>query len=112
MNLRRVVHSETKGFSHPSIGYDEAVEIFKNLNWYDENTFYNQEFGDSYIQFKALKKGDIIGDKELKVEILLDENMIKFAASTVSIQEALDLIKYYFEHDEIGEISSYHIEYI
>lgn len=112
MELRKIIHSESKSHNEPPLTYEEAVDLFKKLDWSDENTFYNQEFGDSYLQLKALRYDEIFDQKEIKVEILLDKNIIKFAATKVTKQEALDLIRYYFEHNEIGDISSYSTEFI
>ena len=112
MELRKIIHSESKSHHEPPLTYDEAVELFKKLDWSDANTFYNQEFGDSYLQLKSLRNDEISDQKEIKVEILIDENIIKFAVTKVTKQEALDLIRYYFEHNEIGDITSYTTEFI
>lgn len=112
MELRKIIHIWSKGHSGSLLSYEEAVELFYDLDWSDENTFYNQEFGDSYLQLKALPTNAIFNQKEIKVEILTDANIIKFAVTKVTKQEAVDLIRYYFEHDEIGDISTYTTELI
>lgn len=112
MELRKIIHSESKSHNEPPLTYDEAVELFKKLDWSDENTFYNQDFGNSYLQLKALRNDEIVDQKEIKVEILVDEDLIEVAVSKVTKQEAIDLIKYYFEHDEIGDITAYGREFI
>lgn len=112
MELRKIIHSESKSHNEPPLTYDEAVELFNKLDWSDENTFYNQDFGNSYLQLKALRNDEITDQKEIKVEILIDEDLIEFAVTKVTKQEALDQMKYYFEHDEIGDITSYGREFI
>ena len=106
------MHSESKSHSEPPLTYDEAVELFNRLDWTDENTFYNQDFGDSYLQLKAMRNDEVSDNKDIKVEILVDENIIKFAVTKVTREEALDLIKYYFEHSKIGDITSYTTAFI
>lgn len=112
MERRKILHSESKSHNEPPLTYDEAVELFNRLDWTDENTFYNQDFGDSYLQLKAMRNDEVFDNKDIKVEILVDENIIKFAVTKVTREEALDLIKYYFEHSEIGDITSYTTEFI
>lgn len=73
--------------------------------------YYNQEFGNSYLQLKPLDRAEVVGSKEIKVEILIDENLIKFAVTEVTMTEATALIKYYFELDEIGNIDSCGVGY-
>jgi len=111
MVLRKIIHSKSDGHYGIPMNYPEALALFYTLNWDDENTFYNQEFGDSYLQLKPLDRAEVVGSKEIKVEILIDENLIKFAVTEVTMTEATTLIKYYFEHDEIGNIDSYGVGY-
>ncbi|MBL1222392.1 hypothetical protein JET18_16185 [Chryseobacterium sp. L7] len=112
MEIRKILHSESKGHNASLLNYDEAVALFKSLDWTDDYTFYNQEFGSSYLQLKTLSPNEVFDNKDIKVEILLDENIIEFAVTKVTREEAVELIHYYFEHDEIGNIDSYSTEYI
>jgi len=89
----------------------EVLVLFYMLNWDDENTFYNQELGDSYLQLKPLDEVVVVDNKEIRVEVFIDKNLIKFEVTEVTTTETIALIKYYFEHDEIGNIDSYGIGY-
>ncbi|RKE55499.1 hypothetical protein DFQ12_0331 [Sphingobacterium detergens] len=111
MILRKIIHSKSKGHYGIPMNYQEALALFYTLNWDDENTFYNQKFGDSYLQLKPLDRTEVADNKEIKVEILIDEYLIKFAVTAVMMSEATALIKYYFEHDKIGNIDSYGVGY-
>lgn len=85
--------------------FEEAKYLFDKIHWKYKSHYFKLLFGDSFLRFGRTENSEI-----LRAEILLnsDDNIV--ATKEVSKKEALKLIEYYFEHDDVGDISGFKIE--
>lgn len=85
--------------------FEEAKYLFDEIHWKYKSNYFKLLFGDSFLRFGRTENSEI-----LRVEILLnsDDNIV--ATKEVSKKEALKLIEYYFEHNNVGDISGFKAE--
>lgn len=107
MTKRKITYEDYSNLSGTSdLAIDDVIFLFEDLDWKQEGTFFTLEFTDSFMQFLSEDESN------LTVEIMLDENDMKIARKNVSHQEAIELIKYYYENDSISIDDSYAETYI
>ncbi len=82
------------------------MNVFRSLNGNLEGCFYTQDFSHSIVQFIS------DGNGMLRAEIMLDTANLKVATKTVSLDEAEDLVRYYFLNYEISIDDSYEEGYV
>lgn len=85
--------------------FEEAKYLFDEIHWKYKSNYFKLLFGDSFLQFSRGENSEI-----LRAEISLNSDNMIVATKEVSKEEALKLIKYYFEHDDVGDISGFKIE--
>jgi len=101
MKTRKINYDSSNYSGESNLSLDDAKDLFAKMDWSEKGNFYTLLFGDSFLQFITKVPN------ELTVEIMLDEDNLLIATKTVSIEEGLQLIEYYFDNDAIGDISDF-----
>lgn len=100
MKTRNITYDSSNYSGESNLSFFEAKDLFESIDWTENGNFYTLIFGDSFLQF-------IANNNEIIVEIMLNEDDLLVATKTVSKEEALKLIEYYFHHDEIGDLETF-----
>lgn len=101
MKTRNITYDSSNYTGESDLNLEDAKDLFLKMDWSEKGSFYTIIFGDSFLQFIAETPRKII------VEIMLDEDKMLIAVKTLTKEDAVELIEYYFENDNIGDISTF-----
>lgn len=101
MRTRKINYDSTNYSGETVLNKLDALDLFQKIEWKENGDFFTLFFGDSFLQF-IYNNPNI-----LKVEIMLNEEELLIATKTISREEALMLIDYYYENDKVGDISTF-----
>lgn len=101
METRKINYDSSNYSGESVLSLEQAKDLFSRMDWSEKGNSYTLLFGNSFLQFLT------VNPDEITVEIMLNENEMLIATKTVSMEEGLWLIQYYFENDIVGDISTF-----